>query len=214
MDKRTREAVRYLGYGKHAIDERVLEMIQECFTELEQVSNAKFIYRIFEVSKMNEEELAIGYIKIKSRNLSKNLDGCHGAVVLGITLGTNVDLLMKKYSVTNVTKAAILQACATALLEEYCDEIIKKISLDLKNNEYIRVRFSPGYGDFSILHQKDLLQVLDAPKKIGLTMTDGYMLTPTKSITAIMGISHDNTSCHIDGCEMCPKKDCAYKRSE
>ena len=72
MDKRTREAVRYLGYGKHAIDERVLEMIQECFTELEQVSNAKFIYRIFEVSKMNEEELAIGYIKIKSRNLSKN----------------------------------------------------------------------------------------------------------------------------------------------
>ena len=29
MDIRTREAVRYLGYGRHAIDERTLQLVED-----------------------------------------------------------------------------------------------------------------------------------------------------------------------------------------
>ena len=31
MDIRTKEAVRYLGYGRHAIDEQTLEFVQDSF---------------------------------------------------------------------------------------------------------------------------------------------------------------------------------------
>ena len=82
-----------------------------------------------------------------------------------------------------------------------------------QDKNYLRPRFSPGYGDFSILYQKDVLRMLDAPKKIGLTMTDGYMLTPTKSVTAIIGISNTKEPCHRKGCEECDKSDCVYRRS-
>ena len=107
-----------------------------------------------------------------------------------------------------------MQACAAAMLEEYCDEMQDKIAQQLAEEKlYLRPRFSPGYGDFSILHQKEILDMLDAPKRIGLTMTDAYMLVPTKSVTAIIGVSNTKEPCHQKGCEECTKEDCLYRRS-
>ena len=107
-----------------------------------------------------------------------------------------------------------LQACAAAMLEEYLDEWQTALEADMKKEGYyIRPRFSPGYGDFDIAHQDMILRMLDTAKKIGLTMTDSYMLTPTKSVTAIIGISDTQEKCHIKGCEVCEKKDCIYRRN-
>ena len=58
-----------------------------------------------------------------------------------------------------------------------------------KEGYYIRPRFSPGYGDFDIAHQDMILRMLDTAKKIGLTLTGGNMLTPSKSVTAVIGLS-------------------------
>ena len=67
MDIRTREAVRYLGYGRHAIDERTLQLVEDSFKELEHIVNAKFTYRIFETTFPDTNELSIGKMKIKSK---------------------------------------------------------------------------------------------------------------------------------------------------
>lgn len=214
MDIRTREAVRYLGYGRHAIDERTLQLIEDSFRELEQTANVKFIYRIFEISFPDTDELMIGKMKIESKNLYKNMKGCEKAVLFAATLGTGVDLLMKRYSVTDMAKAVVLQACAAALLEEYCDACQDEIAEALEQEQlYLRPRFSPGYGDFSMLHQEEILRMTDAPKTIGLTMTDSFMLTPVKSVTAVIGASRTKEPCHKKGCEECSKTDCRYRRS-
>ena len=77
-------------------------------------------------------ELSIGKMKIKSKNLYKNLKGCSQAVVFGATLGTGVDVLMKRYSLTDMAKAVVLQACAAAMLEEYCDKAQNEIAESLR----------------------------------------------------------------------------------
>ena len=111
-------------------------------------------------------------------------------------------------------KAVVFQACAAAVLETHCDELVKNLAEELKEQEkYLRPRFSPGYGDFSILHQKQILDSLDATKCIGLSMTDSCMLIPTKSVTAVIGISNVNEQCHKSGCEVCDKLDCTFRRS-
>lgn len=214
MDTRTKEAVRYLGYGKCAVDEKTMQMIQESFDELEQLADKKSIYRIFEISSIDTDILSIGKIEIQSKNLQKNLKDCEEVILFGATLGTDVDRQIRKYELLNMSKAVVFQACAATYLEEFCDEMQEKIAVQMEaEGKYLRPRFSPGYGDFSILHQKDLLGALDAPKKIGLTMTTGYMLTPTKSVTAVIGISRKKERCNIKGCEVCEKKDCIYRRS-
>ena len=214
MDMRTREAVRYLGYGKCAVDEKTMQIIQTSFDELEKLADRKCIYRIFEVSLIDENTLSIGKMEIHSKNLQKNLQGCEEVVLFGATLGTDVDRQIRKYELLDMSKAVVMQACAAAILEEYCDEMQEKIAVQMEaEGKYLRPRFSPGYGDFSILHQEDVLAMLEASKKIGLAMTDGYMLTPTKSVTAVIGISRTKERCNIKGCEVCEKTDCIYRRS-
>lgn len=214
MDRRIKETIRYLGYGNSAVDQKTLHIIQDCFEELEGISETKCVYRILELSFLQEDELSICNLHIKSKNLYKNLYGCETVVLFGTTIGSEVDRMLRVYELTDMAKAVVMQACAATYLEEYCDKMQKKIAQQLApENLYLRPRFSPGYGDFSILHQREILDMLDASKKIGLTMTDGYMLAPTKSVTAVIGISKTKEPCHQKGCEECTKADCLYRRS-
>ena len=189
-EKRVREAVRYLGFGKNEADERTLELIQQSFKDLEQEAGP-----------------------IRSKSLSRNLKGCRQVVLFGATLGAGVDRLMRRISLTDMARAVILQSCAAAMLEEYCDECQKKIAAELEEEHlYLRPRFSPGYGDFDICYQEPVVRMLNCAKTIGLTLTDSFMMTPTKSVTAVIGISTQKDRCPISGCEVCTKKDCEYRR--
>lgn len=214
MDVRTKEAVRYLGYGRHAVDDQTLALVESSFEELDRVAKGRIVYRIFELEVSGDERIKIGELEVASKNLAKNLRGCSQAVLLGATLGIEVDMLMKRYSLTQMSRTVVLQACAAAMLEEYLDDWQKDFAQEMKvQGYYLRPRFSPGYGDFNILHQGDILRMLDSAKKIGLTMTDSSMLTPTKSVTAVIGLSEENVPCHNKGCEVCEKVDCIYRRS-
>lgn len=213
MDTRTKEAIRYLGYGSHAVDDHTLALVESSFAELDQIAGKRIIYRIFDVSFKEADRLQIGKLDIISKNLGKNLAGCQSAVILGATLGAGVDMLLRKYTLTDMARVVTLQACAAAMLEEYLDECQQNIGKKLeKERLYLRPRFSPGYGDFPIEHQKMILRMLDTAKTIGLTMTDSSMLTPTKSVTAVIGVSRSKEPCHMKGCEACEKKDCIYRR--
>ena len=144
---------------------------------------------------------------MKSRSLGRNLKQCEKLILFGATLGTGADRLITRASLTDMAKAVVLQACAAAMLEEYCDACQREIAKQQeKEGWYLRPRFSPGYGDFDIQYQKPLMQMLDCAKTIGLTMTDSFMMTPTKSVTAVIGMSRIKERCPIQGCEICEKR--------
>ena len=201
MKRRTDEAVRYLGYGKKAADERTRRMVDEAFLELEQSADPKSICRIFDIGRNSEDGIEIGNLTIISHSLARNLRGCDKAVLFCATLGAETDRLIRRASITDMSRAVILQACAAAYLEEYCDEQQRLIGEEMaREKRFLRPRFSPGYGDF------------DCAKQIGLSMTDGYMMTPSKSVTAVIGAGPDRPGCVPEGCESCRKADCPYRR--
>lgn len=212
MDARTREAVRYLGFGRNAADEQTEKLISEVFTELDRIARPKAVHRVFSCVQ-RKEEIQIGTMQVHSKNLARNLQGCTQTVLMATTLGIEVDLAMRRYALTDMAKVVIFQACAAAMLEEFCDECQAKIA-DEMAPEYkgMRPRFSPGYGDFDICYQEPIVRMLNCAKTIGLTLTDSFMMTPTKSVTAVIGISTQKDRCPISGCEVCTKKDCEYRR--
>lgn len=213
MDTRTKEAIRYLGYGRHAVDDETLRLIRSSFQELDQAADFRIIYRIFDLNRKENESLEIGTMKVTSKSLNRSLKGCEQIVLLGGTLGTGTDLLLRRYTLTDMAKVVVLQACAAAMLEEELDIWQEARKEEWKEEGwYLRPRFSPGYGDFSICHQSEILRMLDASKSIGLTLTDAGMLTPTKSVTALIGRSRTDAACHRQGCEACEKADCQYRR--
>lgn len=53
--------------------------------------------------------------------------------------------------------------------------------------------------------------LLDCAKRIGLTLTDGYMLTPIKSVTAVIGLTED-TVCNNSKCAACVNRACEFRK--
>ncbi len=207
------ETRRYLGCGSKSPDLRTEELIAECLIELEEQITAKLVFRRFPLHFESAETVCAAGITVTSKNLGKNLRGCDEVIFLAATLGLAADRLLKKYSRLQISKAVVFHAAAAAFLEDYCDNWQRDLAVDLsREGLFLQPRFSPGYGDFSLEHQVELLNVLNAHKTIGLVTTDSSMLLPEKSITAVLGISSENKQCHSQACECCAKTDCEYRR--
>ena len=132
---------------------------------------------------------------------------------MAVTVGAEVDRLLARYGKLSVAKAVVMQAAAAAMVEAYCNELNAMWKKEyLEKGLYLRPRFSPGYGDFPLSAQKQILDGLEAGKRIGITLTEGYLMMPSKSVTAVIGVSRTPAACVIEGCEACGKKDCAFRR--
>jgi hypothetical protein len=206
------EVLRYLGYHGKPAGEDVLKSIDTCIAELSETSSPRSVSRTFDVI-LKPDAVTIGGVTIESRNLRRHIDGCREAVVFAATLGAQADLLLRRYSKIDMSRTVILQACAAEMVESYCDDCGLEIAEEAaKRGLFLRPRYSPGYGDFSIVHQKDILGMLDCQKRIGLTMTDSFMLAPSKSVTAVIGLTDQKQSCHIAKCMDCKAADCPFRK--
>ena len=79
---------------------------------------------------------------------------------------------------------------------------------------YLTDRFSPGYGDLPISLQDSFLRLVDAQKQIGLTVTTTHILTPRKSVTAIIGLANQPQNKRFRGCAYCSMfETCAFRKA-
>jgi len=218
MEITNSDIMRYMKTGKTIPDERTLLLIEEIVCLFKKNIIPKSVYSIYNC-KIDSAKITIGGMTITSLNLAKHLEGCRHAVLLAATLGANSDTLIRKYSIQDMEKTLIAQAVSTAMIEAYCDEIENDLlqTHELKGLHPV-TRYSPGYGDFDITCQKDILKLLDAPR-IGLSLTDGFMLIPSKSITAVIGFTEEqknaSSKCNIhEQCASCPDKNCAFREAQ
>ena len=200
-----KEVLRYLGCGS-AADGSVPSLIAELSGLFSANAVPRSVYGVWDC-QIDSSAAAFGGITVKSKNLARHLTCCRSAVLLATTLGTEADILLRRLGVQDMEKALIAQAVCAAMIEAYCDsiesELSKKKELD---GLHPTTRFSPGYGDFDIAHQKDILRLLNC-ERIGLTLTDGYMLIPSKSVTAVIGFSRERKQV-LGKCSYCAVKEC------
>lgn len=212
-DYSQREILRYLGYGRQEADPAVLSLIDACTDELSRSVSPKSIYFEYPLTVLEDGTVACAAFTAVSRNLSRNLKDCSRILLFAATLGTGADMLIHKYTRLQMSKAVVMQAAATAMIEEYCDSVNRALKAEYEKKAlFLRPRFSPGYGDFPLECQRGIVSVLQTGKRIGLTLTDSLIMTPVKSVTAVIGISEKPGNCEIRGCEACGKTDCAYRR--
>lgn len=211
---REREIFRYLGYGKNLPDESVLALVRHCMEEVERIAQPRHIARRFALQFLEDGSIEAAGIRMRSRGLARNLRGCDEVILFAATLGHSVDRLMERYQRLHIAKAAVLQATAAEAIESYCNQCQERIGEEAaKEGLYVRPRFSPGYGDLSLSIQPDFLRALNTQKTIGLMLSEGGVMLPEKSVTAIMGLSRERTGCSIEGCEACENKNCSFRRS-
>lgn len=208
------EILRYMGMGHAgAIDARTKELIVSCREKLDAASDPRRAATRLPCTVAGDTVfLDTEKLRIESKELAAHAAGCTEMYLFAATLGAGVDRLIAQRAKIDSAEALCLQACAAARIEEYCEIIEAELSAESEpRGLYLRPRFSPGYGDFDIACQTDILRVLRAHKKIGVSETTAHMLTPLKSVTAVIGIGVKNAACVKDKCSGCGKTDCPFR---
>lgn len=196
----------YLGYFGAKADSATLDIIDECRKEFLACVDYKACICTVECCEENGR-LCLGFMQTESKSLAGNLRNCKTAFLLAATTGAAVQRLIAKNSLISPLRGMVTDAIGSAAIEAFCDFVNKALG----DTEYLRPRFSPGYGDLTLGCQQLLLDRLEAKKLIGLALTDGGMLTPVKSVTAIIGLGEDKNKCrNPKGCMVCNRENCPY----
>ena len=198
------EVARYLGYRDQPLEPEIAALVDQCEGELFQIGAPRRLGR-----RMALEDLPFAG---RSRDLDQHLEHCQEAFLMVVTLGGETDRLLRRWAASNMGKAAVGQACSAVWMDRCCDDYLLELESHLGEGEYLRPAYSPGYGDLSLQWQENLLSLLDARRRIGVTLTSGGMLVPEKTVTAVVGISHLAEERCRSHCHSCPHEDCAFRK--
>ncbi|MGL4742253.1 MAG: methionine synthase [Sarcina sp.] len=209
------EVLRYLGYKGQDIDEQLDSLIDISIEEVKSKVTPRFVYELYDLKREN------GNLKIEGTNLilkgndiASCLENCDKVILMAVTLGNEMEKLIRLVQRSNLTKAIILDSIATAYVEDVCDRIEKDIYDEYKvRNKSLSFRYSPGYGDLGLEIQRNFVDTLNASRRIGLNVSDSNLLIPRKSVTAILGIKNEIGDKHKRTCKTCANfKNCKFRR--
>ena len=206
------EVKRYAGLRHSA--EFPASYVEEACLEVQLAAEPRGIYQEYEYDAETHTILSDPPMVLEAQSIIKHLGNSKKVYVLGVTVGEGVEERSSSlFKEGNYTVGLLVDAAATTAVEQVANQVNEIINRLAKKAGYKPTwRFSPGYGNWPIEEQKKLGQIIKT-EKIGLTVTDTYMLFPRKSVTAIIGCLPGNEEQKTQrGCTSCSQQDCFSRR--
>lgn len=188
LDLNEKEVLRYMGYNKNNVTIEDIEPVRELIAKARPFISPKACYRRFDVS-IDSGRIQLPYGEVISYDLSKNLKDCDSIFILAATIGPQFDRELKKMYLCSMAEAAYMQAIGAAAVENLVDQLCAYLATIVSTEGHkTKPRYSPGFGDYTLENQIGIFKVLDPYKMTGITLMDTLIMSPEKSVTAIIGI--------------------------
>ena len=205
------ESARYMGV-RGVPDEKTAELLDKYEPIVRRRLRPAYVYRetplYIEADGVHFEGIDAVFT---GNDIKKHLNGCERAVLLAATVSAEADKLIRQTSVVGMAETLAVDCLCSSAIEQVCDKAEQEI-FSVNPAKFRTWRFSAGYGDLPINLQKDLIIALNAQRRIGLTVTDNFLLIPSKSVTAIIGISDNPVEKGEKGCTACNMRDnCGFR---
>lgn len=208
-----KEARRYLGLhrGGGTVDEVLEAGLRDCGRALMACARPRSVWRRFPLA-LGEGRVETAGLQVESLHLRRHLEGCTAVA----SLRPHWDRRWTRLLPPRLGHRREPGGHDPGLRRLPAGGLLRRVlrrhrGPDGRRRAHPPPPVQPGYGDFPISCQRALLRALEAPKRIGLTATETMMLTPTKSVTALVGLSPEAAPCRPDGCRACGKADCAFR---
>lgn len=200
------ELLRYLGYGGQELSDELLARIDKMVARCAEVARPRSWTRSFAVRSCGEDEVTLEgcALRLTGRDIAEHLHNAREVVLVATTLGAGVDQELRRLSLTDPLGQVVFDAAATAAVERAVDKVEARVrAAAAARGLYCSWRFSPGYGDLPLDVQPQVLSVLDASRRLGITLTPSNLMVPTKSVTALIGIHPTPQPGLASSCAVC-----------
>lgn len=204
------EVLKYLGYKGGSLPSDIELEINRCANEIISICRPRVVYRIFDI--LPDGSFDRTGFRPEGRDVRLLLSDCRRAVLFGATLGTEAESLVRRRQIKDMSEALILDCCGSSAIENVCDNFCSDLQEEF-SFQYLTDRFSPGYGDMPFSQQKSIINILDMPRRIGVTCTESGLMIPQKSVTGLIGIADSPQPRRFRGCEHCNNfRNCAFRK--
>lgn len=207
------EAKRYLGYNEGMSIEGLDDIFKKAEEDVLKHAQPRYTYRLFDITH-NDSGIAFGNTNLvmSGQSITEHLKGCKQAILMCATVSEGIDRIIKQYECNDMARAMITDALGSVAVEQVCERFDDMISRKLMG-KHLTFRFGIGYGDLSLSHQKAVLSILEADKRIGVSVTKDYLMIPRKSVSAVIGVSDEPIEKGRRGCAVCNMRErCNYKK--
>ncbi len=196
------DALRYAGV-RGAPPEDLRREMEDIAGVLEEKLFPRLTWRAWDLDRGTDGLTLRGAgVTLTGHTAERMLAGCRRAALMVCTAGGRFDALLRTEEARDMARAVLMDGCGSALVEAVCDEAEREIAARFPDL-FLTDRFSPGYGDLPLDLQPALCAALDAARRVGVHVTDSLMLTPAKSVTAVVGLSDRPQAARIRGCAYC-----------
>lgn len=182
-----REILRYAGWPGEQAEENTLPL-EEILQAVSGI-RCRAVWRLFPVIRESEGMLDLGFLRTDSKTLARFLRECDGTALFALTAGVEMDRIIARESVRSPLRGLLAHAAGAERAETACNALTAAILETLPGREAAG-RFSPGYGDLPLAVQRDVFRALPAGKLLGMTLNDEDIMSPSKSVTAIIGLKY------------------------
>ena len=160
--------------------------LQECLKAAKGAAQCRAVWRRYLLVR-DGDTLDLGFAKTDSRDLKKHLEGCGEILLFACTAGAETDRRIARAKLLSPARGLLMHAIGAQQVEGGCDRLCARLAQQFPDRQ-LTDRFSPGYGDLTLEMQRDVMAALDCGRTVGITLTDSLLMTPSKSVTAIIGM--------------------------
>jgi hypothetical protein len=153
---------------------------------------------------------------IEGQQIRNHLGQAEIAIVMAVTVGSAIEEEIDHlFAAKEYTKGLLMDAAATTATEMIADQLNRYVDETAAKRGYKTTwRYSPGYGDWPLIQQIELVKAIHADQ-IGISLTPSCMLIPRKSVTAIIGLSRTAAAgCGPSGCSGCSMHNSCSSRKD
>ena len=174
--------------GGETVDEDLLAYVER----VREMCRRELVFKVgYTVRELvfDEEGYPVLPFEQHSVNLKANLKGCSKVILFAATVGAGIDRLIRRYERTEPQTALFLQGCGAERVESLTNAFNEEVRRAAEINGFMaHPRYSPGFGDLPLTVQTGFLQLLDAGRRMGITLNESLLMSPSKSVTAIIGL--------------------------
>jgi len=184
------------------------QQLRDLVDRVRSVARPKAACGQWYVGAKGTETVEIGRVTFTSRVLRVNLEHAHRVFPYLATCGREIDALgetlddpLQRYWLDELKMVAL--GAASARVRQHIEQTYRPGKTSA---------ISPGsLRDWPITQQRPLFSLFgDAAARIGVTLTDSFLMVPTKSVSGIVF----PTEVSFESCRLCPRSDCPGRRAE
>jgi hypothetical protein len=189
--------------------------LDECIRNARSLSTPRYISVEKKIIALTDDYIEIeGEIRFYTKKTISYIKGASHIVLFLATIGDGIETEASVLTAgKDPLKGYLLDRIGSFAVESLADRLEKRLRKDYSlKKKSVSSRFSPGYCDWPVDDQFKMAKAMDF-SKAGILLTEGCMMVPKKSISAIVAIADEGVFKEfVSSCDICGIKDCNYRR--